>query len=115
MTSGVPANPGWVVPSIVSGPVIAGSAELGAMVTAPLPMANSIASGPARVLAKAIAARSEPGPESALVVTLTVAAGAPAGSASARTVLTSAIRRALPIDFMTRRPPVIDSDAAGVA
>ncbi len=68
-TSGVPAKPVCVVASIVTGSVIAGSpAE--AMVRTPSPgMANVIESGPCLALASRIACRSEPAPESCVVVT----------------------------------------------
>jgi hypothetical protein len=81
--SGLPEKPGCVVPSTTTGPVMAGSGDAGAIVCEPLPMLKSITSLPACALALWIAERSEPGPESAAVVTIRVDAPAfPTAAAS---------------------------------
>jgi hypothetical protein len=64
-------KPGWVVPSIVTGSVIVGSAPMTTeIVLLPEPIANRISSAPGFPFASRIAWRSEPGPESLLVVTV---------------------------------------------
>jgi hypothetical protein len=74
--SGVSVQPVCVVPSIVRASVTSGSAVAGWMVWTPAPgMAKAIASVPALPLASVMAWRSEPAPESAVVVTVKVAAG----------------------------------------
>ncbi len=65
---GVPVYPGCVVPSMVTGAVIAGSGERMSIVFWPVPMAKAIVPPPC-ASAFPIASRSEPGPESAAVVT----------------------------------------------
>ena len=79
--SGVPAYPGWVVPSIVTGSVISGRADAGEMVWTPAPgIANTMMSAPGFALASRIAWRSDPAPLSAVLVTVSVAAAAPDGT-----------------------------------
>ena len=56
--SGLPAKPGCVVPSIVTGSVIAGRAEARAIVFEPDPIENRIVSAPGEALAALIASRS---------------------------------------------------------
>ena len=64
-------EPGCEKPSIVTGEVMAGSAELGVIVWTPEPvMLKLIVSAPGFALASRIAWRSEPAPESAVVVTV---------------------------------------------
>src|SRR5262249_6462913 len=67
---GVPANPGCVVPSMVTGPVMVGKADSGAMVCTPEPMAKVIVSGPGFALALSRVQRSEPMPLSLVLVTV---------------------------------------------
>src|SRR5262245_60859200 len=87
--SGVPAYPGCVVASSVVGCMTVGRPDVGAIVCTPEPgMAKTMVSGPAFALASRIAWRSEPAPESFVVVTVNVAAGAPA--AAAMTIAASA-------------------------
>ena len=63
--------PGCVYPSIVTGDVTGGRAVAMAIVWTPLPtMLNAIVSGPGFALASRIAWRSEPGPVSAVAVTV---------------------------------------------
>ena len=70
---GVPENPGWLVPSIVTVLVIAGRAVAGLIVCTPEPgMSKSIVSAVDAALAFRIAWRSEPGPLSLVLVTVTV-------------------------------------------
>ena len=82
---GAPANPGCVVPSIVTGSVIVGSADVTAIVFAPEPIENRIVSGPGFALAAWIASRSvqlaalqTPSSVSAAELTVNVAARAAA-------------------------------------
>src|SRR5436305_10496624 len=73
---GFPAKPGCVVPSMMTGSVIAGRGEGGRIVCAPAPILKLIVSVPTVLLAVMIASRSEPGvgfallPLSAVVVTM---------------------------------------------
>jgi hypothetical protein len=82
-------EPGWVYPSIRTGLTIAGSPVVGVMVHTPLPSQpapvtpKAIVSRPAAALASRIAWRSEPAPESLVLVTVKVAASIEA-DASAR-------------------------------
>ena len=69
--NGVPVYPGWLVPSMVTDAVIAGSAESGVMTCTPVPMLKSIVE-PGAALALVIACRKEPGPLSAVVLTTNV-------------------------------------------
>src|SRR5438067_2095349 len=63
LDEGAPANPGWVVPSMVTGSMTWGRIEVGEMVcTPPPPTLNEIKSAPAVALASRIAWRSEPAP-----------------------------------------------------
>ena len=79
--SGAPAKPGCVVPSMVSGSVIAGSRLMGNSVSPePPPMLKSITSTPAAAFASVIAWRNEPAPVSFVTVTVKVAACASPGS-----------------------------------
>jgi hypothetical protein len=75
-TIGVPANPGWVVASIVTDSVIVGSAEVGRIVSGPAGMLKVIVSRPSKagLLAVRMAWRSEPGPESLVLITVSEAA-----------------------------------------
>ena len=89
---GVPAKPGCVVPSIITGSVIAGRADVGEIVFAPDPIENRIVSTPAAALAALIASRSvqlaalqSPSSVSALELTVKVAAGDAAVTATYRT------------------------------
>jgi hypothetical protein len=63
-----------VVPSIKTERVIGGSAETGVIVFVPVPIEKSIVFGPVVAFDAVMAARSDPDPESAVVVTLKVAA-----------------------------------------
>jgi hypothetical protein len=72
---GVPAKPGWVVPSIVTGSVTMGSGDCGAMVCGPLPMPKLMMSTPALTFASRIAWRNEPEPLSLVLVTTKVTGG----------------------------------------
>src|SRR5581483_7436759 len=78
LTSGDPANPGWLLPSITTGSVTAGNAALVTPIvsTPPPAIANRILSVPANAFASVIACRSDPGPASAVVDTTNVAADA---------------------------------------
>ena len=58
---------------MVTGSVIVGSGDKGEIVWGPVPIANVIVSAPAFVFASRIACRSEPAPESFVLVTLYVA------------------------------------------
>ena len=70
-TRGAPTYPGCVVPSITIGSVIRGNSVLSAMTCGPAPgIAKLTSSTPARVLAVMIASRSDPGPLSAVLVTV---------------------------------------------
>src|SRR5262245_21024748 len=82
--SGVPAKPGWLVPSRTAESVRAGSGADGAMVCGPEPMAKWIVSKPGLALASRRACRSEPGPLSAAVVTVRAAGAQRPSSASSR-------------------------------
>ena len=78
-------QPGWVVPSIVTSPVIMGSDEATLITCGPVPgIANTISSATVAPLAllSAIACRNEPGPVSAVVVTVKVSATAIDGRTS---------------------------------
>ena len=66
VTTGLPAYPGADEPSSSSESVTVGRADFSEIVPATL---KSIASAPLCVLAAMIASRSEPGPESASVLT----------------------------------------------
>jgi len=71
--SGVPANPGCVVPSIVtpSTTTIVGKSDASTIECVPEPvMLKAIVCGPAALLASVMAWRSEPTPVSAVVVTV---------------------------------------------
>jgi hypothetical protein len=71
--SGVPANPGCVVPSIVSGSVMAGNGEPTKRNWMPVPgILKFIVSGPEIAFASVIACRSDPGPMSSVFVTVNV-------------------------------------------
>ena len=96
--TGVPANPGCVVPSRTTGSVIGGRMDAGTIVWTPAPgMSNAIVSSvPTDAFESRIAWRSDPAPESAVVVTVIVAARAAPGSARGRArnrSVESAIRR----------------------
>ncbi len=81
-------DPGCVYPSTVIGSVAFGSHVARTMVWTPGPgMLNAIVSAPGFALASRIAWRNDPAPESAVVVTVKVAAGADAAAdrATART------------------------------
>src|ERR1051326_951492 len=67
---GKPAKPGWVVPSMVNGFVIAGNGLTGIMVRVVFVMAKEMVLGPAAALASRMAWRSEPLPLSLVVTTL---------------------------------------------
>ena len=68
---GVPVSPGCEVPSIKTGPVIAGQSDTGSIVCTPSPgIAKSMtAPVPVARFADSMAARSDPGPPSVVVVT----------------------------------------------
>src|SRR6185503_11817720 len=69
--TGDPTNPGCVVPSIVTGLVIGGSADAGVIVNGAAPgMLKTILSAPGLALASMIARRSDPDPAAALSVLL---------------------------------------------
>ena len=68
--NGEPENPGCVVPSIITGSVIKGSADSGVIVCTPAPgMLKMIVFKPAQLFTSSIACRSDPAPLSAVVVT----------------------------------------------
>jgi hypothetical protein len=67
--SGLPAKPGCVVASSVVPSPRPGSELCGEIVLAPEPMENETLSAPAWLLASRIAWRSEPAPESLVLVT----------------------------------------------
>ena len=73
--SGIPAKPGWVEPSMMTGKLIRGSSESGWIVCGPsLGMLKWISSGrPALGPTAFMASRSEPAPESAVLMTIKVA------------------------------------------
>ena len=117
-TSGVPVNPGCVVPSIVVGPVIAGSGDATVMVCGPEPRAKEMTSAPALALALRIACRSEPapvsfvfettklnGPPTTLVLTATALLAGTGSSSSAWSV------NVLPSRAMAPGVPTIPNDA----
>src|SRR5260370_37979602 len=55
---GLPAKPGWVVPSMITGSVIVGSADAGAIVCTPAPaILKAMKSGPGVAFARASAPR----------------------------------------------------------
>jgi hypothetical protein len=65
--------PGWVYPSIITGSVMASKAVAGCIVCGPAPgISKSIVSKPGFVFAWLIASRSEPAPESLVLVTTRV-------------------------------------------
>ena len=69
---GAATYPGWVVPSIVTGPVMSGSEVWRAMIFGPTSgteMLKEIVCAPACAFALRIAWRSDPAPASAVVVT----------------------------------------------
>src|ERR1043165_6894781 len=67
-------KPGWVVPSITTGSVMAGKAEAGEMVNGPEPgIWKTMVSRPLVALASRMAWRKEPLPLSLVVVTESVA------------------------------------------
>jgi hypothetical protein len=69
-TSGTLEDPGWLVPSITTGTVMLGSADKSEIVCAPLPMLKPIVLGPGVAESESrIACRSDPVPESAVVLT----------------------------------------------
>src|SRR2546428_9164302 len=73
---GVPAKPGCVVPSIITGRVIVGRAEVGLIVNGPGPgRLNTIVLVPPPALESRIACRKEPGPPSSVLVTVKVELG----------------------------------------
>ena len=69
--TGVPANPGCVVPSMTTGWLITGNADNSVIVCTPPPgMSNTIVSrSPLSAFESMIAWRSEPGPLSLVLVT----------------------------------------------
>jgi len=71
-TSGVPENPGCVVPSITTAYVIGGRADKGVIVCDPVPTANLMVYVPDPGYASAlrIAWRRDPGPVSSELVTV---------------------------------------------
>src|SRR5437870_225285 len=69
---GLPVKPGWVVPSIVTGSVIVGRADVGAIVYLGPERLKTIMSAPALALASRMACLSEPGPLSLVLVTVKV-------------------------------------------
>src|SRR5687767_3194978 len=69
---GLLEKPGCVEPSRIVGFEIAGRLLLGAIVLAPLPIANLIVSAAVVLLASRIAWRSEPAPASLVLVTVNV-------------------------------------------
>ena len=71
-TSGVPANSGWVVPSMVTGSVIVGRVVSSWIVCAPPPMSKSMMSGPVFALASTMACLNEPAPASSVFSTVNV-------------------------------------------
>src|SRR5581483_9821531 len=98
LTSGDPANPGWLLPSITTGSVTAGNAALVTPIvsTPPPAIANRILSVPANAFASVIACRSDPGPASAVVDTTNVAADACGTSGVADTDTPAAASRLAP-------------------
>ncbi len=86
------AAPGWAQPSISTGPVTEGRRDSAVIVCGPAPgIAKAMMSGPPAALASRIAWRSEPGPLSAVLVTLNVAA--PAGPAARAATAKASARR----------------------
>ena len=79
---GVPLKPGCVVPSMTTGSVMVGRAEVGLMVFTPLPMPKAIVSSPGVMFALRMAWRSDPRPESLVLVTVNVARSDLASSSS---------------------------------
>ena len=74
ITTGVPAKSGSVEASMITVPVIVGSAEATVIVCGPAPaMLNEIVSVPPIAFASMIACRNEPAPLSAVLVTVNVA------------------------------------------
>src|SRR5258708_4416640 len=69
-TSGVPENPVSVEPSIVTLAVIAGNGDRGSIVCGPVPGRSNVIVDPGLPLALRIACRSDPGPLSAVLVTV---------------------------------------------
>src|SRR6188508_1595265 len=79
-------DPGCVYPSTVTGSVVLGSHVVSTIVWTPAPgMLKSIVSAPGLAFASVIAWRSDPAPESALVVTVKVAASVETAADRART------------------------------
>src|SRR6266851_1378689 len=76
---GVPANPGCVVPSMVSGSLIAGNCEASVISCAPEPILKLMTSAPAFAFASSIACRNEPDPLSFVFVTTNVDAASAVG------------------------------------
>src|SRR5437773_6288123 len=70
---GLPANPGWVVPSMVTGSVIVGRKNASIIVCTPAPgMLKTIVSAPGLALASRIACLSDPAPMVLVLVTVKV-------------------------------------------
>src|SRR5262245_61271677 len=81
--SGEVVVPGWLCPAIVSWSVIAGNALVREIVWTPdAGMLNATVSGPGFPLARVIACRSEPKPESLLLRTVKVAGASRSSSHS---------------------------------
>lgn len=71
---GAPLKPGCVVPSMVTGVVMVGSADCGLIVCTPVPMRKSMTFGPGlMLLLSRMASRNEPSPASSVFVTVQAA------------------------------------------
>ena len=92
--------PGWENPSRMTGCVIAGSPEARWIVWTPEPgIAKTMRSSPKLPFASRMACRSDPAPESLVLVTVNVAADA--GSANARTAVKKSLRTRPPREGRT--------------
>src|SRR5262245_55256449 len=84
--SGLSTKPGCELPLTVTGCVMPGSGEAGAMVRTPVPMLKLMVSAAAVALAWLMASRSEPAPLSLVLVTVNVAAWAVCTPSHTRTI-----------------------------
>jgi len=104
------------MPSMRTGPLIAGSSDAGLMTCGPAPSGSiSMRKRPGAVLLRSIAQRSEPSPPSAVRVTRSVSmAGAGCASACGRSMssVTQAIRSSV-CNFSSRFPGSVHRSRAG--
>ena len=105
---GVPAQSGSLVPSIMTGSVIVGSAVASVIVYGRLSMSKVIVSAPPAAFASRIACLSEPLPESSVAVTKNVASGADCAPTrpTTSTARHAKVARRPRVPSLRSRPPV---------